>query len=100
MGGDCNTVWQASYAPYNGYELKGSTACYRQIIDMGNFDNSLAVIPSGQSGHPGSRHYGDLIGLWQRVEHHPMPWERASVEQQARGRLVLRPAGSDGAEGA
>jgi penicillin amidase len=100
VGGDCNTVWQASYVPYYGYELKASTACYRQIIDMGNFDNSLAVIPSGQSGHPGSRHYGDLIRLWQRVEHHPMPWERASVEQQARGRLVLAPAGSDGAEGA
>jgi penicillin amidase len=100
VGGDPNTVWQTAYAPYYDYELRGPTACYRQIIDMGNFDNSLAVIPSGQSGHPGSRHYGDLIGLWQRVEYHPMPWERASVEQQARGRLSLAPAGSDGADGA
>jgi penicillin amidase len=100
VGGDPNTVWQTAYAPYHDYELRGPTSCYRQIIDMGNFDNSLAVIPSGQSGHPGSRHYGDLIRLWQRVEHHAMPWARASVEQQARGRLVLTPAGSDGAEGA
>lgn len=100
VGGDPNTVWQASYMPYYGYELTDGTACYRQIIDLGNFDNSLAVIPSGQSGHPGSRHYSDLIGLWARVEYHAMPWERASVERQARGRLVLAPAGSDGAEGA
>ena len=99
VGGDCNTVWQASYAPYRGYDLTGSTACYRQIIDLGNLDNSLSVIPSGQSGHPGSRHYGDMIGLWQRVEYHPMPWERSAVEQHARGRLVLSPYGSDGAEG-
>jgi penicillin amidase len=98
VGGDCNTVWQAAYTPYYGYDLRSSTACYRQIIDMGSFDNSLAVIPSGQSGHPGSRHYGDMIGLWARVEYHPMLWERASVEQQARGRLVLAPAGHDGAE--
>lgn len=100
VGGDGNTVWQAAYAPYHSYELKAWTASYRQIIDVGNFDRSLAVIPSGQSGHPGSRHYGDLISLWARVEYHPMLWERASVEGETRGRLVLEPAGSDGADGA
>ena len=100
VGGDANTVWQASYAPYHGYELRAWTASYRQIIDVGNFDNSLSVIPSGQSGHPGSRHYGDMIPLWARVEHHPMLWERASVERETRGRLVLGPPASDGASGA
>jgi penicillin amidase len=100
VGGDSNTVWQASYVPYRGYDLTGSTACYRQIIDLGDLDRSVAVIPSGQSGHPGSRHYGDMIGMWQRVEYHPMLWERTSVEEQTRGRLVLEPTGSDGAEGA
>ncbi|KKL73628.1 hypothetical protein LCGC14_2072960, partial [marine sediment metagenome] len=49
-------------------------------------------------GHPGSRHYGDMIGMWQRVENHPMLWERASVEKHMRGRLVLAPSGSDGVE--
>jgi len=34
------------------------------------------------------------------VEHHPMLWERSSVEREARGRLVLAPAASDGASGA
>jgi penicillin amidase len=97
VGGDANTVWQAAYAPYHGYDLRSWTASYRQIIDLGNFDNSLAVIPSGQSGHPGSRHYADMIALWQRVEYHPMLWERSAVEEQARGRLLLTPAGSDGA---
>lgn len=100
VGGDSNTVWQASYAPYHGYDLRGSTASYRQIIDLGDFDNSLAVIPSGQSGHPGSRHYGDMIRMWQQVEYHPMLWERPSVEREVRGRLVLQPRGSDGREGA
>ena len=103
VGGDPNTVWQASYSPYFGYELKGSTATYRQIIDLGDFNNSLAVIPSGQSGHPGSRHYADLIGMWARVEYHPMPWDRSKVEEAASGgrsRLVLEPKGSDGADGA
>jgi penicillin amidase len=100
VGGDANTVWQASYAPYHGYELRAWTASYRQIIDVGRFDNSLSVIPSGQSGHPGSRHYADMIPLWARVDYHPMLWERTSVEREARGRLVLGPAASDGASGA
>ncbi len=99
VGGDSNTVWQATYAPAQGYDLVGGTPCYRQIIDLGDFDNSISVIPSGQSGHPGSRHYGDMIGMWQRVEYHPMLWERDAVEQHVRGRLVLEPASSDGAGG-
>ncbi|MEX0800093.1 MAG: penicillin acylase family protein [Dehalococcoidia bacterium] len=96
VGGDSNTVWQASYLPYHGYELRAWTACYRQIIDLGDFDNSVSVIPGGESGHQGSRHYGDMIGMWSRVEYHPMLWERESVEEHARGRLVLEPAGGNG----
>ena len=89
VGGDANTVWQAAYAPYRGYELSSWTVSWRQIIDLGDLNRSLAVIPTGQSGHPGSRHYSDMIELWRRVEYHPMPWDREEVEKYARGRLVL-----------
>jgi penicillin amidase len=99
VGGDSNTVWQATYLPYHGHELRAWTACYRQIIDVGDFDNSVSVIPGGESGHPGSRHYADMIGMWARVEYHPMLWQRESVEEHASGRLALEPAsaGGDGA---
>ena len=100
VGGDTNTVWQASYFPYHGYGLNGATACYRQVIDVGEFDNSFSTIPSGQSGHPGSRHYGDLIRNWAEGGHHPMLWQRESVEREASGRLELVPAGGDGSDGA
>ncbi len=91
VGGDGNTVWQASYAPYWGYEVNSFTASWRQIIDLEDFNRSRAVLPTGQSGHPGSRHYGDMIGMWSRVEYHPMLWDREEVEKQARGRLELLP---------
>ncbi|HEU4760204.1 MAG TPA: penicillin acylase family protein, partial [Dehalococcoidia bacterium] len=93
MGGDANTVWQSSYAPYRGYEVNSFTASWRQIIDLADFNRSQAVIPTGQSGHPGSRHYSDMVGMWQRVEYHPMPWDREEVEKHARGRLELSPDG-------
>jgi penicillin amidase len=94
LGGDANTVCASAYPPYHGYDRISFTACWRQIIDLEDFNRSLAVLPSGQSGHPGSRHYGDMIGKWQRVDYHPMPWDRRAVEQAARDRILLEPSGS------
>ena len=92
VGGDSNTVYATAYPPYHGYDQISFTPCWRQIIDLADFNCSLAVLPSGQSGHPGSRHYSDMIGMWQRVEYHPMLWDRQAVERAARARLILAPA--------
>ncbi len=92
VGGDANTVWQAAYTPYHGYDLNSFSASWRQIIDLADFNRSQAVLPSGESGHPGSRHYSDMLPLWKKVEYHPMPWDRAEVEAHAEGRTELTPA--------
>ncbi len=92
MGGDANTVWQAAFAPYHGYDVNSFTASWRQIIDLADFNRSLGVLPSGQSGHPGDRHYGDMIDMWRRVDYHPMPWDREEVQKHAATRLELVPA--------
>lgn len=89
VGGDGNTVWQAAYAPYHGYDLNSFTASWRQIIDMEDFNRSQATLPSGQSGHPGSRHYHDMIEPWRRGAYHPMLWGREEVDKHVRGRLEL-----------
>lgn len=39
-------------------------ASFRGIFDLGAPDESLYVIPTGQSGIPFSRHYRDLFPLW------------------------------------
>lgn len=39
-------------------------ASFRGIFDLGTPDNSLYVIPTGQSGIPFSPHYRDLFPLW------------------------------------
>lgn len=39
-------------------------ASLRIIIDLGDWRNSGFVLPSGQSGHPFSSHYGDQTHLW------------------------------------
>jgi penicillin amidase len=68
-----------------------SVPSMRQVIDLSNFQNSVAVHTTGQSGHAFHRHYNDMIPLWQNGEFHPMHWERASVEGDAEGTLLLRP---------
>lgn len=64
----------------------------RQIIDLSDFSNSLMMHTTGQSGHPGHRHYDDFIDPWRLIEYHPTLWERAAVEEGSRDLLTLVPA--------
>jgi penicillin amidase len=68
-----------------------AVASYRQVVDLGNPDNSLSIHTIGQSGQPESAHYADFAPLWARGEYHPMLFTRAAVEEAAEGTLVLRP---------
>lgn len=44
-------------------------AGYRGVYDLADPDSSVFITSSGQSGHPFSRHYDDLNGLWRRGEY-------------------------------
>jgi penicillin G amidase len=63
----------------------------RQVTDLSNLDEALAIIPAGQSGIPASPHYGDLFPLWRNGEYHPLLMDRGDVERVAAGTLVLVP---------
>jgi len=58
-------------------------ASYREILDPGEWDDSLAVNTPGQSGEPGSAHYADLLPLWYRGEYFPLLYSRAAIEKAA-----------------
>ena len=64
----------------------------RQIIDGGNWDASTGIHFPGQSGHPGSRHYRDMIGDWTRNTQQPLAWSAEAVAAAAHSTLVLTPA--------
>ena len=48
-----------------------------QIIDLGDLSDSLMMHTTGESGHPGHRHYDDMIDSWRHVTYHPSLWTRA-----------------------
>jgi penicillin amidase len=90
VDGSLGTVNQGEYSLSEPYGAE-TIASYRQIIDLGDLSRSVAMHTTGQSGHPFHRHYADMIDPWRNVEHHPMLWDRADVERNAEGTLVLTP---------
>jgi penicillin amidase len=66
-------------------------ASYRHVLDLADWDRGLATSTPGQSGQPGSPHYGDLLPLWAEGEYFPLAYSRAKVEEVVRHRLLLRP---------
>ncbi|MEW5938615.1 MAG: penicillin acylase family protein [Chloroflexota bacterium] len=63
----------------------------REIVDLSNLNNSLAIHTTGQSGHAYHPHYIDMAPLWATIQYYPMWWEQESVIADAEGHLVLTP---------
>jgi penicillin amidase len=88
--GSDDTVNRGAFSPEEGY-MHHTISSYRQIIDLGDFDNSLSVITTGNSGNPSSPHYRDQFEMWLKGDYHPMLFSRKAVESRTKGKLVLSP---------
>lgn len=86
-GGDGNTVNNTSGANYR----QNHGASFREILDVSNWDRSVATNVPGQSGQPGSPHYGDLLPYWAEGRYFPLLYSKAKVEANVKNRLVLEP---------
>lgn len=89
-GGDTSTVWQAAFVPTMPIPDNAVfSASWRQILDLSDWDASRAIHTTGQSGHPASRHYADMLPLWLKGAHHPLLWSRKKILQEMEGILKL-----------
>jgi penicillin amidase len=61
----------------------------RSIMDLGDWDRSVAVVAPGESGLPFAPHREDQALLWKDVRYHPMLFSRKAVEQNAEDTLTL-----------
>jgi penicillin amidase len=85
--GDGNTV---NATGGSGFK-QASGASYREIFDLSDWDNSLAVNTPGQSGQPGSPHYSDLLQMWSEGKYFPLFYSREKIETNSTEKLVLEP---------
>jgi len=69
-----------------------SGASVRLVMDVGAWDNSMAINTPGQSGDPASPHYRDLFPLWAAGTYVPLRFSRAAVEGDAEVVMKLTPA--------
>jgi len=90
VGGDDVTISAHYSSRRHPYQVAAMPAM-RMVCDVGRWDNSVAVMPLGQSGRPWSSHYADQIAPWVRGEPEAMAFSDAAVEAATEARLTLRP---------
>jgi penicillin amidase len=66
-------------------------ASYREILDVSNWDRSIATNTPGQSGQPGSPFYANLLPLWAEDRYFPLLFTTPAIEAHTTHTLVLRP---------
>jgi penicillin amidase len=89
LGGSAATVGLGDYRPADLAVLYG--ASFRMVLDVGEWDRSLAINAPGQSGNPASPHYADLVPLWAEGECVPLLYSTAAVDTATEERILLLP---------
>ena len=64
----------------------------RMIVDLSNFDNSMTVLPTGQSGHVMSKYYDDQVENWIQNNMLPQYFGREVIEASKESVMYLTPS--------
>jgi penicillin amidase len=75
----------------NSKNQQTSGASFRVVIDLADWDSSVATNSPGQSGDPASPHYRDLYQMWADGEYFPLLFSREKIEAAATELLLLEP---------
>ncbi|PRX54696.1 penicillin acylase family protein [Flagellimonas meridianipacifica] len=79
--------------PYDstGYYKVNSGPSTRRIIDFSDIENSLSILPTGQSGNPLSEHYDDQAEMFVNGEFRKMMMNKEEIMQKAHSQLDFKP---------
>lgn len=89
--GEANSVGVAQYDAKTFRTTGGAT--FRMVLDVADWDKSVAVNAPGQSGDWASEHYKDLFPLWLSGRYFPLLFSRSSIEKETARRIELIPGG-------
>jgi len=88
--GDGTTLMRVSWNRLNAFEA-WEFPSWRQIFEVGNWDQSRVAMPAGQSGHPVSPYYFDQNDTWRKGQYRTQLFTRDAVSSAAKHRLYLVP---------
>lgn len=66
-------------------------ATFREIMDVSDWDKSVATSAPGQSGQPSSPHFSDLAKLWADESYFSLSFSDSAVSANAETTLLLEP---------
>ncbi|TAI48964.1 penicillin acylase family protein [Flagellimonas allohymeniacidonis] len=80
--------------PYDstGFYKVSTGPSTRRIIDFSDIENSISILPTGQSGNPLSEHYKDQAELYVRGEFRKMMMNQNEIETTSKSKLVFVPS--------
>jgi len=87
--GSSSTPRAATWRTEDFAQIAGASV--RIVLDVGAWDNSMAINTPGQSADPMSPHYRDLFPLWAAGSYVPLRFSRAAVEADAETVMTLTP---------
>ncbi|NOY37467.1 MAG: penicillin acylase family protein [Chlorobi bacterium] len=90
VGGSFHTVCPYTYPQNNPFVINHG-ASHRHIFIAGDWDKSLTVIPTGESGVPASDHYGDQTVLYTENRYHPDYFSKPLIVEHAKYHAVFSP---------
>ncbi len=88
--GDRFTVNAAAFNASKPFAMVHGSS-QRLIVDLGNLNNSLAIMTLGTSGQVFHPHYMDNVTKWQNVEYNPLLFTQETAQTNAEGVLILTP---------
>jgi penicillin amidase len=89
QGGSDNSPHASAYGPANFSVEAGASV--RIVLDVGDWDHSVAINAPGQSGNADSVHYGDLLRPWAEGQYVPLLYTRPAIERAAETVIELIP---------
>lgn len=89
VSGSFHTVSTYGYEANKPFDVNHASS-HRHIFDVGNWDNSLTVIPTGNSGIPASKHYCDQTGLYVNGKYHADYFTGEMVMSHARYHMSFK----------
>ncbi|MFC7551627.1 penicillin acylase family protein [Pseudoroseomonas wenyumeiae] len=89
VGGSASTPMHTGYRPSDFRAMYGASV--RLVMDVGEWDKSIAINAPGQSGDPRSPHYADLAPSWSRGAYVPLLYSREAVDAMEMQRIDLIP---------
>ncbi|RIV33014.1 penicillin acylase family protein [Flagellimonas lutimaris] len=78
--------------PYDdtGFYKVSSGPSTRRIIDFSDVENSISILPTGQSGNPLSEHYEDQAEMYVNGKFRKMMMNKKEIEETAASILIFR----------